>query len=204
VDPSPRSTHDAERMHHRPWTRREALDILERPGRADSEDAEALWDRAGIEAGDRIAEVGAGSGYFAVPAARRVGPTGRVFAIDLSEELVRLVSERATAEGLPWLEAVRSSVDRIPLPDGAVDLLLLANVLHDLPDATVGEAVRLVRPGGRVVNVDWDPRATAIGPPLAIRLTPAQATDRLAGFGLVAGAPWRFGPEHYGITLARP
>ncbi|EQD50046.1 SAM-dependent methyltransferase [mine drainage metagenome] len=112
--------------------------------------------------------------------------------------------ERAQAEHLVQLQAVHSTVDRIPLPTGLADVVLLANVLHDIPAPTLAEAVRLLGPGGRLVNVDWAPRPTPHGPPASIRIAPAAASRMFGRLGLRTVERWTLGPWHYGLTLVRP
>jgi ubiquinone/menaquinone biosynthesis C-methylase UbiE len=177
--------------------------VLESPERRRTQDPGALFRRIGLRRGQTLVEVGAGTGYFSVPAARTVGPTGKVYAVDLSEDLVRLLRERRTRERLPQLQPVVSTVTAIPLPSGIADAVLLANVLHDLPAPTVAEAARLLRPRGRFVNVDWRRIRSPGGPPSSVRLAPAKAERVLARYGLRVVDRWRFGPWHYGLTLTR-
>lgn len=186
------------------WSRVEAVAILDDPTRGDREKPDEVWSRARLARGEDVAEIGAGTGYYSFSAARVVGRTGRVYAVDLSTDLIALIRERAARRRLPQVKAILSRVDAIPLDAASVDLVLFANSLHDVPDATVREAVRLLRPGGRLVNVDWVTRATPVGPPAGIRLSPEAAASRLAVHGLVAEAPWAFGPWHYGFVARRP
>ena len=192
--------------HHlagRSWTREEAISRLESPDRRRTQDPSVVWERAGLKAGETVVEVGAGTGFFAIEAARRVGPAGRVFAVDISSELVELLHERRATADLPQLTPVHSTPGSIPIASGVADLLLFANVLHDVPPATVDEAVRLLKPEGRAVNVDWKKRDTPGGPPFEIRLSPEQAAGRLKEHGLFVHERWELGPWHYGLTLRR-
>lgn len=187
----------------RAWTREEALATLERPDRRQYEDPDGLWRRLGLAAGATVVDVGAGTGYFAIAAAKRVGPSGRVFAVDLSEQLVELLRERREKEGLRQLIPLRSTLEEIPLDAAVADVVLFANVLHDVPPSTVSEAVRLLKADGRFVNIDWKKQASPQGPPLEIRLTPEEATRVLARHGLEEIDRWEFGPRHYALLLRR-
>ncbi|EQD44223.1 Methyltransferase type 11 domain protein, partial [mine drainage metagenome] len=106
-------------LARRAWTRSEAIAALDSPDRIRTQDPAVVWRHARLRAGMTVVEVGAGTGYFALPAARTVGPNGHVYAVDLSEDLVDLVRERAQAEHLVQLQAVHSTVDRIPPAHGA-------------------------------------------------------------------------------------
>ena len=192
--------------HHlarRGWSRVEALAWLEPPDRRRTQDPEIVWERAGLRSGETVVEVGAGSGYFALSAARRVGPSGRVYAVDISGELIDLLHERRTNEDLPQLIPVRSTTEAIPIESGVADVLLLANVLHDIPASTLAEAVRLLRAQGRAVNVDWKKEETPGGPPLDLRFSEDKASSLLTEQGLTEVDRWEFGPYHYGLTFRR-
>lgn len=192
-------------LARRAWTRDEAIEILEAEDRRETQDPDRLFDRLRLLPGETVVDVGAGSGYFAVAAARRVAPAGKVYAVDVSEELVEFLGERRRREALPALIPVRSSRTSIPLPDSVADLVLLANVLHDVPESTVAEAVRTLKPTGRLANVDWRKvEGTPGGPPLQVRLSPGEAETRLGRHGLVVSERFRFGPWHYGFTMTRP
>ncbi len=191
--------------HHLGWTRERALQRLESPERLRSGEADRLWGLVGLAAGERVADVGAGTGYFAFPAAARVGRGGRVYAIDVSPELIGLLEDRRRARHLSWLTVVRSSPARIPLPSGIADVVLLANLLHGIPRSTLAEAARLLANRGRLVVADWEKkRSTGHGPPLERRLSRTAARRRLATEGLVTVAEGRLGRDHYLLVAARP
>ena len=185
------------------WTREMAVAVLESPERRRSLDPEAVWKEVGLRPGSTVVEIGAGTGYFAIPAARKVGSNGRVYAVDISKDLVGYLKERGAQEHLPQFQAVHSSADRVPLDDGIADFVLLANVLHDVPDETVREALRLLSPTGSLVNLDWKKEETPNGPPLGIRLSPDEAARRLGALGLKVERLWTPGPHHYGMILRR-
>lgn len=195
---------DHRRMHESSWSRAEAVARLDAPERRASQDPDWLWRRVGLKPGDTVVDVGAGTGFYSFPAAVTVGPQGRVYAVDISPELVQLVRERSSERNLSNVTPVLSSRSHIPIQDAVADLAILANVLHGLPPKTVDETVRLLRPGGRLVNVDWRKKATADGPPVKHRLSPAEATSALSAHGLVPVDSFELGPDHYVLIFERP
>lgn len=172
------------------------LDSEERRGYLDPE---GILEAFGVARGMRIADVGAGTGFFAIPAARRVGREGRVYAIDQAPEMISELRAKASrAEDV--LEVLPSTEDRIPLPDASVDLALLACVLHELDGlGTLRECRRILRTGGRLAVVDWKKIAQDVGPPLEHRLSEAEAERLLARAGFHAVRTLPAGPFHYGI-----
>lgn len=139
--------------------------------------------KIGLSPGMVLADVGAGSGYFALPAAEVVGPSGKVFALDLSEEMLGLLRAKNPP---PQVEVLACGEARLPLDNGAADLVLAAFVLHEAPDpkAFLRELHRVARPGGRAALLDWLPIHEEEGPPLEERIPPEEAGRllRSAGF----------------------
>jgi len=191
-------------MHEAAWTRDEAVRTLDAPERRASQDPFRLWNRVGLKAGDTVVDVGAGTGFYSFPAASLVGSTGRVYAVDVSEELVDLMQERATRDKADNLTSILSTPGHIPIEDAVADVALLANVLHGIPPATVDETVRLLRPGGRLVNVDWKKVATPEGPPVHHRLSEAEASSTLSSRGVTLVDSFDLGPYHYVLVFQRP
>ncbi len=132
-----------------------------------------------------IADLGAGTGYFAVRLARAV-PQGRVFAQDLEADMVRYLGERATREGLTNLVAVQGEPDDPKLPE-AVDLAIMVDTYHHVADPTAffGRVRDRLRPGGRLVIVDFkkDAPDDAPGPPAAVRIADDLVTAHLVKLG---------------------
>jgi ubiquinone/menaquinone biosynthesis C-methylase UbiE len=135
-----------------------------------------------------LVDVGAGTGFLAVPAARYLAQ-GKVVAVDHQEDMVQALRQRAQEEGLANLEAHAASAERLPLPDGSADAVTFSMVLHDLasPHRALAEAWRVLRPGGRVAVVEWEPGERDFGPPSHLLWEPSELVRRLqeSGFRLV-------------------
>ena len=131
---------------------------------------------AGLRAGEIVADVGCGPGYFALPAARAVTATGTVYAIDRETRMLEIIRERSRAAGITNV-VVTPAEDVVPLADRSVDLAFCSLVLHDLvaPESFVRDLVRITRPNGRVAIVEWLPEPDDHRPN---RISP----DRLATF----------------------
>jgi ubiquinone/menaquinone biosynthesis C-methylase UbiE len=112
----------------------------------------------GIRAGDRVADLGAGGGYFTFRLADAVGADGRVYAVDVDEDMIRYLRKRAAKRRYANVEVVRAEPDRPGLPEGGIDLLFTCNTYHHLSDRVrYFEAVLdALEPAGRVAVVEYD------------------------------------------------
>ena len=120
---------------------------------------EALIAPAEVGEGHVVVDYGSGPGATAIELARRVGPSGRVWALDINREFLKRTQERAEQEGLGQrVSAELVEKDRLPLPDQSADRVVCKNVLEYVPDldATLSELRRVLAPGGRIHIMDSD------------------------------------------------
>ena len=132
-------------------------DWLERPDREAREEPERVLDLLGVGAGMTVADVGAGTGYFTVRIARRVGATGAVIATDVQPEMVTMLEERVASEQLGNVRVIKGDEHAANLPAACCELVLLVDVYHELSDpAGVMAGVRgALRDGGRLALVEY-------------------------------------------------
>ena len=120
-----------------------------------------------IHCGMTVVDVGAGTGYFSIPIADWLGTSGIVHAVDLQPEMLELLKKKLYhgKKNLCKIELLEGSADCVPLPDRSADLVLLANIWHELDslDAVLKEIRRLLKSGGRLAILDW--RAEFSAPP---------------------------------------
>ena len=200
-------THDAERTAaHAPHGHKfppEKWDRLLTPQRQAFLDAGWVLDRAGITAGMHVADLGAGPGFFTLPLAKRVGPGGVVYATDISPEMLAALRDRGMPGHVTLLHAAEST---IPVPGAAVDVALLAFVLHELvePAAFLREVQRILRRNARLVVLEWIPQDDGMGPPMEERISEAatRALLEAAGFTIVDRAAAN--PSQYMLIAAPP
>ncbi len=109
-----------------------------------------------IRPGDRVLDIGSGSGTDVLIAARRVGPTGEVLGLDMTEAMRKKLTANARAAGADQVRVLAGNAEDIPLPDSSVDVVTSNGVLNLVPEkeAAVREIFRVLRPGGRVQIAD--------------------------------------------------
>lgn len=142
-----------------------------------------LLDLLEIHRGGVYADVGCGPGYYTIPLAQRaVG--GTVHAVDVLQEMLDDVRGRAAEAGVAVVPVLSGELT-IPLEDGSQDGVLCVNVLHEPDDAHafLVELHRILRPGGRLVLVDWAPGDSPHGPPQEARWSLDMVRDALAAAG---------------------
>lgn len=132
------------------------LSVFESPGRDERLQINRVMDLLGITPGKTVADIGAGSGWFAVRAAKRVGEAGIVYAVDINPEAVRYISNRADKEHLPNVKTILSKPDDPLLPAAAVDSVLLLKTYHEVaqPVALLRNLRASLRPGAKVGVID--------------------------------------------------
>lgn len=151
------------------------LERLNDPGRLETLSPDVMWDALRAPDPAVIVEIGAGTGVFAAAFAERA-PHATVYAVDtepiMLEWMMAHRAEVATGRVVP----VQGTATTVPLPDGMADVVAMVNLHHELqhPKAIYSEAYRLLKPGGRVLVVDWAPKETPRGPALVVRATPGE------------------------------
>ena len=171
---------------------------LEREERAREERTDLLMAALALQPGMVVADIGAGTGYLARRMAPAVMPGGKIWAVDVQPEMVRLLQAGAKRGGLTQIEARLGAVDDIRLPAASVDLAVMVDVHHELaqPYELMASVMEALKPGGRVVFVEYkaeDPRVPI--KPLH-KMTEAQIRREAAVFALdwertVHTLPWQ-------------
>lgn len=181
--------------------------VFDDPDRVEWQKPTALVEALVIRPGMRVADVGAGTGFFLRYLSGAVGPSGRVLAVEVEQKLVKHMKKRAKDEKLGNVEAVLTPLDRLALPDRSIDLLLLVDAYHHI-DGRIDyfrEASRTLAPNGRIAVIDWKLGDLPRGPHDDSHKITAEAVEReltAAGYRLVA-APDML-PYQYVLVFARP
>jgi len=130
---------------------------LERPEREDEEAPSKALDALELKPGMVVADIGAGSGYYSSRIAKRVGPTGRVYATDIQQGMIDILDRRITAEGLTNVTTVLGGMDDPRLPPASIDLAIMVDVYHELqqPQLFLQRLKATFKPNGRLVLLEF-------------------------------------------------
>ena len=163
---------------------------------------------AHVGLGMNIADLGAGSGFYSLEAAALVGKEGKVYAIDIQEEILLRIKNEAKQAGFLNLEILHADLEKknsVPLKDETLDMVIVANILFAVEDkeSLLTEAHRLLRKTGRILVVDWADAFGGIGPHMDHVVTKEKAMQFLekAGFSFEKEIP--AGEHHYGLIARK-
>lgn len=186
---------------HRSFLRRRLYD---EESRRRWQNAEAILAGIGLKPGATFVDVGCGEGFFALPAARLVGVRGRIYGLDISPETIERLRERASREGITNLRLKVGRAEDTVLCEACADFVFFGIVLHDFdkPARVLTNAARMLKPQGRLVNLDWKKEPTELGPPLPIRFSQEKATHLIEAGGFKVQTATEAGPYHY-LIIAR-
>jgi ubiquinone/menaquinone biosynthesis C-methylase UbiE len=191
-------------MHERRF-RPSQMHRLEDPDRQNWLPPHEILSALRLQTGWTVADIGAGTGYFALPMAAALGAAGRVFAVDVSPEMLARLRERITEAGVANVECVEGEASATTLPAASCDAVLLANVWHEFDDpaAVLAEMRRILRPGGQIALLDWRPDVEPVhGPPLEHRISAESARESLVLAGFAPAASARLFPFSWLLTGA--
>lgn len=150
--------------------------ILDSPDRAQFLNPDSILEKLGLDREQMLVDLGCGTGFFSIPASKRVK---KVFALDIQQEMLDILNEKIKKEKITNIEAILSEEFFIPLPDNSADVLIMANVFHELEERSslLKQAKRVLRKNGKLVIIDWKKIEMDFGPPFGERLTEKDVID---------------------------
>jgi ubiquinone/menaquinone biosynthesis C-methylase UbiE len=155
-----------------------------------------------LNAGMVFADIGCGDGFFTVFAAKKVGATGKVFAVDVDASAIEKLKQKAEHEGLRNINAKVGAAEETVFCTGCSDFIFYSMVLHDFanPAKVLQNARRMLKPSGRLVNLDWKKEEMSFGPPLKIRFSQEKAAALISDAGFQIIHVMDAGKYHYFVS----
>ncbi len=158
--------------------------------------------------GWQVADFGTGSGFYALALAKRVGDTGRVYAIDVQKDLLAKLANKAKEEHVGNLELVWADIDQVGgthLRDSMLDAAVVSNVLFQSENRAnlAAEVLRVLKPGGEALVIDWADSYGGLGPhpSQVFKASEAEALFSGKGFGLIS--KFNAGEHHWGLLFKK-
>jgi SAM-dependent methyltransferase len=158
---------------------------LERSSREGEERTDLLLQKLALKATDHVADLGAGTGYFSFPIAQQV-IAGKVLAVDIEPEMLRLVEQRKLVEGVSNIDTVLASEQSPNIPNASVDVALLVDAYHEFsyPREVMAGVVKGLKAGGRVVLVEYRGEDRSVPIKRLHKMTERQAKKEMSAVGL--------------------
>lgn len=162
----------------------------------------------GLRPGMAVADFGSGSGHFALGAARIVGSSGKVYAIDIQKDALASIKSRANLERMLQVDTVWSDLELSEgsrLPASSVDFVIISNILFqtDKKEGIIHEAARITRPGGGLGLIEWDDTPFPAGPPASMRVSRDQIRTMAGQAGYRFEREFDAGARHYGLLFKK-
>jgi ubiquinone/menaquinone biosynthesis C-methylase UbiE len=163
----------------------------------------------GLREGMKVGDLGAGSGHYTIAASKVVGTSGRVYAIDVQEDVLRHLHDSALRSECRNVETIWGNFEKLrgtTLRDQTLDGVILSNVLFQLDDkeGTIQEIKRILKPGGKLLVVDWAGAYGGMGPAPHHVVTENKAEELFINGGFYKVKDFRAGPHHYSILFTAP
>ncbi|MEP7116261.1 MAG: methyltransferase domain-containing protein [Acidobacteriota bacterium] len=181
------------------------LGLLEAPDRDEWQRPHQILDALGIADASVVADVGAGSGWFTVRLARRVGPNGLVYAQDVQPEMLAAITRRVQREGMANVRPVLGHGSDPHLPAGKLDAVLMVDVVHEIDDRVTlfKNLATAVKPLGRIGVIDFRGGGAGPGPEPRDRVAQEVIEGEAASAGLVLRRRETFLPFQYFLIFGR-
>ncbi len=173
-------------------------------------DPEQILREAGLALDMSYADLGAGTlGHFVFPASQIVGPAGTVYAVDILKSALQSIESRAQLQSVVNIHTIWGDLERpggVRIPPGSLDLASFVNVAHVLmhSDVPFQEVLRIVRPSGRLLIVDWNPDAGSLLVSQAHRVSAEEVKRRCGENKLIFLDEFAAGPQHWGLLFKHP
>ncbi len=161
--------------------------------------------KLGLNDGMKVVDLGAGSGFYTIEAAKKVGGSGRVYAVDVQKDLLERLRSVGATQHLRNIEVVWGNAEKIggtKLREGIADRVIASNILFQIekPEEFALEIKRILKPGGKVLVVDWS-GITPLSPKTIVTSMKAQLLFQKSGFTL--SQEFSAGDHHYGLVFSR-
>jgi len=200
-DAAKRDQHQMHQLHRDP---KSYIDALEDPKRDAYQKPHEVIHALGLKPGEILADIGAGSGYFTFHLARHVGEQGKVYAVDVSPDMVRHVNRRIRETKTTNVVTILADNDDPLLPDRSVNRFFICDVWHHVDNQIkyLSLMKKMLKPGGEVVMIDFHKKELPFGPPMQMKIAREDLIKQMEASGFKMTKEHTFLPHQYFLVFA--
>ena len=200
-DAAKRDQHQMQQLHNDP---KSYIGALEDPKRDTYQKPHEVLTALNIKPGEVIADIGAGSGYFTFRLAHFVGDKGKVYAVDVSPDMIRHVNRRIRETKTTNVVTILADNDDPLLPDQSVNRFFICDVWHHVGNQTkyLSLMKKMLKPGGEVVMIDFHKKEFPFGPPMHMKIAREDLIKQLETNGFRLSKEHTFLPYQYFLVFA--
>ena len=196
-----RDSHEMHRLHNDP---KAYIGALEDPKRDAYQKPHEVLTALNLKPGEVIADIGAGSGYFTFRIAHHVGAKGKVFAVDVSPDMIRHMNRRIRDSKAANVVSVLAEPDDPLLGERSIDRFFICNVWHHVENPTkyLSMMKKMLKPGGEIVVIDFHKKELPFGPPLEMKIAREDLLKQMEANGFLVTKEHTFLPYQYFLVFA--
>jgi len=196
----PRTMEEMHRLHQ---DSKSYIALLEDPKRDEYQKPHEVVMALNLKAGEVIADIGSGSGYFAFRFAHHVGDNGRVYAVDINPDMIVHMNRRIRNMNLKNVVTVLAAPDDPLLPDASVDRFFICETWHHIENQVHYLALmkKMLKPGGQVVMIDFQKKELPVGPPAEMKISRDDLVRQMESNGFRLAAEHTFLPYQYFLVF---
>ena len=193
-----------EEMHKLHQDSKAYIALLEDPARDAYQKPHEVLMALGLKDGERVADIGAGSGYFSLRFAQHVGAGGRVLAVDINPDMIIHLNQRIRDSGLDNVRTILASPDDPLLAPSSVDRVFICETWHHIQNHAqyLGVLKKTLKPGGQVIIIDFQRKPTPVGPPAEMRVAREDVVNEFEQSGFRLSKEYTFLPYQYFLVFA--
>lgn len=197
----PLTADDVHRLHQDP---KAYIASLEDPQRDAYQKPHEVIMALGLKEGEVVADIGAGSGYFALRFAQHVGSNGRVYAVDISPDMILYLNRRVRELQLKNVVTILSAPDDPLLMDASIDRFFICDTWHHIENQTQYLALlkKILKPGGQVIIIDFQKKELPLGPPPEMKVAREDVVRQMESNGFTLAKEHTFLPYQYFLVFS--
>ena len=195
---------DQQQMHRLHSDPKSYIGALEDPKRDAYQKPHEIMRALGLKAGEVIADIGAGSGYFTFRLTHHVGDRGKVYAVDVSPDMIRHINRRIRELKATNVVSILADPDDPLLPEGSVDRFFFSDSWHHIDNQTTYLSLmkKMLKPGGEIVIIDFHKKDFPVGPPMQMKIAREDLIKQMESNGFRLMKEHTFLPYQYFLVFA--